>query len=97
MDGIAALTAQFVGVDGGVGLLVDQIVAEIGVIHGVSAKTMNPDDDQILIRVRSFPGPIPKCLSIRNRRHGIVLWRAAVIGDEKGKDQEESGCSVQHE
>lgn len=82
LDGIAALTAKLVGVNGGIGLAFDQIVSKVGVVDGVSAKPMNPDDDQILRVMVAFPSPVAERFSAFLGRDGIVFRRASVEAGE---------------
>lgn len=83
VDGVAALAAEFVGVNGGVGLAFDEIVSEVRVVDGVSTKTMNPDDDHILLEVVAFPGSVSECFAIWVDGHGIIPRRAAAKGGEQ--------------
>ncbi len=83
MDGIAALPAKLVGVNGGIGLAFDQIVSKVGVVDGVSAKSMNPDDDQILRVMVAFPSPVTERFSAFLGRDGIVFRRTAVEASEQ--------------
>ncbi len=82
MDGIAALAAKLVGVNGGIGLAFDEIVSEVGVVDGVSAKSMNPDDDQILRVVIAFPSAVAERFSAFLGRDGIVFRRATIEAGE---------------
>ncbi len=83
VDGVAALAADFIGIDGGVGLALDQIISEIGVIVGGSAESVDSDDDHVLLEMVSFPSAVTKYFTALCGGHGIVFWRTAVEGGEQ--------------
>lgn len=83
VDGIAALATDFVGVNGGVGLAIHEIISEIGVIDGGSAKSVDSDDDDVLFEMVSFPSAVTKYFSALFCGNGIVCRRTAVEGGEQ--------------
>lgn len=82
VNGIAALAAEFVGVYSGVGLALNEVVSEIGVIDGCTTKTVNPDDDDVLIQMIAFPSAVSKGFAIFFRWHTVVSRRTTVEGGE---------------
>lgn len=60
VDGITALTAKLVGINGGIALTLDEVIPQIGIIHGGSAKSVNADDDNVLVKVTPFPSTVSK-------------------------------------
>lgn len=47
-DGVAALAADFVGVESGFGLVFEEVEAEVFVVDGCAAEAVDADDDDVL-------------------------------------------------
>ena len=55
MDGITPLPAQLIGIQGSLGLVLEEMVAEVRIVHRGSAETVDTDDDEIGLNPFSPP------------------------------------------
>lgn len=96
VDGIAALATDFIGINGGVGLALDEVISEIGVIDGGSTKSVDSDDDDVLFEMVAFPSAVTKCFSALFSRDGIVCGCTAVEGGEQDAQGKIAAENFQH-
>lgn len=88
MDGITSLTAKLVRINGGMALTLDEVIPQVGIIHGGTAESVDADDDDVLVKVTPFPSAVSKRFfgfsAWEILLNGVIPWCAAV----KSRQQE---------
>jgi hypothetical protein len=98
-DGIAALAANFVGVNGGVWLSFDDVICEIGIVCGSAAEAVDADDDDVLVVVVAFPDAVAEGIGHAAFGGWVVDEgddRGAAVGKEKNGEKRENADDRWH-